>query len=95
VQSSDASCWTLDCYHIKYIMSIVHHAPGAGLLASCEAIKGREETHNSGLDTDVLDRCKQLAHLVKALGLLPKGPGFEPDHASTHIMYLLSPPLAV
>ena len=34
----------------------------------------------------------QLARLVKALGLLPEGPGFEPDLAPTHIKCLLSPP---
>ena len=33
----------------------------------------------------------QLAQLVKALGALPKGPGFEPDLAPTHIASLQAP----
>ena len=37
----------------------------------------------------------QLAQLVKALALLPKGPGFEPNLALTHITCLLSPQLAI
>ena len=36
----------------------------------------------------------QLALLVKALALLPKGPGFEPDLAP-HITCLLFPPLVI
>ena len=44
-----------------------------------------DDSHTSG----------QLAQLVKALGSLPKGPGFEPDLALTHITCLLSPPLAI
>ena len=37
----------------------------------------------------------QLAQLVKALGLLLKGHGFEPDLAPTYMTCLLSPPLAI
>ena len=37
----------------------------------------------------------QLAQLVKALGSVSKGPGFEPGLAPTHITCLLSPLLAI
>ena len=37
---------------------------------------------------------EQLALLVNALGLVPTGPGFDPDLAPTHITRLVPLPLA-